>query len=181
VKVECGWGRGDGVSEWLIENRIIGGRLLGMPPCFRHSRNVENEETSSERILSQDGKRVTLTGRTVNNPSGLMGGTHFNASGTQAMILEIEGNAKTRVQTKSGETLLDIPLTELAQRSVGTPEDGYMSPAIKIHRAVPEREFVFSYEEDYPPHFSNEETGYVYIRVIQSDGHTAWASPIWWE
>lgn len=181
VKVECGWGRGDGVSEWLIENRVIGGRLLGVQPCFRHSRNVENEESSSERIISQDGKRVTWTGRTVHNPSGLMGGTHFNASGTQSMILEIEGNAKTRVQTESGKTRLDIPLTELAQRSVGTPIDGYMSPAIKIHRAVPERELVYHYDEDYTPHFSKEETGYVYIRVIQGDGHTAWASPIWWE
>ncbi len=181
VRVECGWGHGDKITEWLLEHRVIGGRLLSVQPCFRHCPYPNTEQTATERILSQEKNRLKWTGRTVANPSGLMGGTHFNASGTQSVLLEIEGNAKTRLQTKCGSISCDLRLSDLAGGSVGTTIDGYSSPALKIHRAVPEREFVYSYEEEYTPHFSDRETGYVYARITQGDGHTAWASPIWWE
>jgi hypothetical protein len=181
IKVECGWGRSQAVSEWQIDHRVIGGRLLGCQPCFRHSKYPMDEATSTERILAQDGKQVSWTCRAVPNPAGMMGGTHFNASGTQAMILEIEGGAKTRLQTKSGSLRFDVPLPELAGSSVGGQVAGFGSAALKVHRAVPEREFVFRHEENYTPHFTDEGTGFVYVRVVQSDGHSAWASPIWWE
>jgi len=110
----------------------------------------------------------------------MVGGTHFNAGGTQAIVLEIEAEESCHLQVSTGDVNLDLPLSDLVVESVGQQIDGFGSPAIKVNRAIPERVFSFTHDETFEPP-ADTETGFVYARVIQSDGQTAWVSPIWYE
>ncbi|MBT3344184.1 MAG: hypothetical protein HN712_13280 [Gemmatimonadetes bacterium] len=180
IKVECGWGRADTRSDWDISCHVRGGRLLGLERCFRHSTYPMDEMASSEQVVEQDDARVRWQARAVPNPSGMVGGTHFNAGGTQAVVLEIEANSDCRLQVTTSGADLDLALSDLVVESVGQQIDGFGSPAIKVNRAIPERAFSFAHDEDFQPP-TDAETGFCYARVIQSDGQMAWISPIWYE
>lgn len=181
IKVECGWGRGETRSDWDVTCKVQGGRLLSGERCFRHSTYPMDELTSSERIVDQDETHVRWQARAVPNPSGMVGGTHFNAGGTQAVVLDVEAtdDCRLHVTTASGVDL-DLPLKQLATESVGQHIDGFGTPAIKVGRAIPERAFTFAYEGSVEPG-ADTESGFVYARVVQADGQTAWVSPIWYE
>ncbi len=179
VKVECGWGRGKTRSDWLIMCHVLNGRILGCQPCFRNSTFAMDEEESSERILERTEDTLKWTCRAVPNPSGMMGGTHFNASGTQAVILDLEAGSNTSLQVKANGISFDLPVSDLVNGSVAKNLNGLGSPALKIHRAVAESEFTFKFEEtlENPP----EINGFLYARIVQSDGQVGWTSPIWYD
>lgn len=180
VKIECGWGRAKQRSDWDIDCRVSGGELRGLDRCFRHSIYPMDESESTERVLAQSAEGVRWRARALANPSGMVGGTHFNAGGTQAVVLDLEAGADCRLRVKTGDVDLDLSLEDLVSESVGCQIDGFGSPAIKVHRAIPERAFIFTHQEAYRPP-NNAESGFVYARVIQSDGQMAWISPIWYE
>ena len=179
VKVETGWGFVDCRSDWNVKVRITGGRLLGCDPCFRFSAYEPDEQESCDRIMACDSKRAEWQCRAMSNPAGMIGGTHFHAGGTQAVVLDIDAGRSARLRVAAGGVKLDLPVADLAARSVGRPTGGIGSPAVKVHRAVPEREFSCRYEEPYAPLGSGP--GFVYLRVSQCDGQVAWTSPIWFE
>ena len=54
---------------------------------------------------------------------------------------------------------------------------GFVSPAVRLHRAVPERDYTFqtTVVDDQP----EQETDYYYVRLAQRNGQCAWLSPIW--
>ena len=180
MKVECGWGREKQRSDWDVDCRVTGGRLHGLDRCFRHSIYPMDESESTERVLEQDSERVRWRARALANPSGMVGGTHFNAGGTQAVILDLEAGADCRLRVRTAGVEWDLSLEDLVAESVGQQVDGFGSPAIKIHRAIPEQAFTLTHHEDYRPP-GGAESGFVYARVIQSDGQMAWISPIWYE
>jgi hypothetical protein len=180
IGVECGWGRADARSDWDISCQIRGGQLRGLERCFRHSIYPMEEMVSSEQVVEQDDTRVRWQARALSNPSGMVGGTHFNAGGTQAVVLEIEAEQDCQLTVSAGDVKLDLPLRDLVVESVGQQIDGFGSPAIKVNRAIPERVFSFTHDESFTPP-EDGQTGFVYARVIQSDGQTAWVSPIWYE
>lgn len=177
VKVETGWGRGRQRSDWHVRAAVQEGRLLGVEPCFRYSGAATGEEAVTEGIESQDDTQVAWHCRAVANPAGAMGGTHFDAGGTQAMILDCDVGPRGRLRVTAGEVAFDLPFADLVRGSVGAQVRGFGSPALKVHRAVPEREFAFAYDETYHP---SREAGFLYARIAQSDGQVAWASPIWY-
>jgi hypothetical protein len=177
VKVEMGWGRGHTLSEWNVEAEVRGGTLLDFDTCFRYSAAPLDEERATERILGHDAHKVAWTCRAVPNPAGMMGGTHFNAGGTQAIVLDVEAGATTRLRVRSDDTAFDLSFEDLVNGSVGQHVGGFGSPALKVHRAVPEREFQFRHRETFRPLIDD---GFLYVRVLQSDGQVAWVSPIWY-
>lgn len=178
VKIETGWGRGRQRSDWHVDARLEGARLLGVEPCFRHSGATTDEEDVTERILEQGEEGLAWRCRASANPAGAMGGTHFDAGGTQAVILDCEAGRDARLRVSTAETAVEASFAELAHGSRGGPIAGFGSPALKVHRAVPERELAFEHTETYRPH---RESGFLYARVVQADGQVAWASPIWYE
>ncbi|RKX32046.1 MAG: hypothetical protein DRP71_12615 [Verrucomicrobia bacterium] len=181
VKIECGWGRGNTRSDWDLDCEVANGRLHGVDRCFRHSPYPMDELESSERITELTDHRVHWQARAVPNPSGLIAGTHFNSSGTQAVVLDLEAGDTTSLRLKTGGVDLDLTVSELCRGSVGRQVAGFGSPAVKIHRAVPESEFTFAHSEEYQPLGQQGDNGFVYVRIIQSDGQMGWVSPIWYE
>ena len=179
IKIEAGWGRAGAISEWNVTAHVRRGRLLSCDPCFRYSQAKMSEEEAFDRIIYQDKNHVRWQCRAAANPAGMLGGTHFNAGGTQSVILDLEANRGTRLEIRSGRIKFDVPIHTLVKHSLGTQREGFGSEAIKIHRAVPEREFTFCYQENYMP--LKQEKGFVYLRITQADWQVAWVSPIWFE
>ena len=179
IRIEAGWGCFGSVSEWMIRARIRNGRLLAAEPCFRYSIPAIADTAVSERLQVLSGDRVEWRCRAAANAAGGAGGTHFAAGGTQSVVLDVEAGPTTRLQVESESCGFDLAMTDLLQHSVVQHRAGFLSPALKVHRAVPEREFRFRYEERYQP--LADGAGFLYIRIRQSDGQTAWVSPIWFE
>ncbi len=177
VKIECGWGRSGAVKGWQFDIAVKNGKLLGTTPCYRFSSYSMDEEKSTEK-LRVDKNNIHWTCRTKQNPAGLIGGTHFAAGGTQSIILELEGNKNTSLELKCGKTAITVPLDKLVKGSLAKNLSGFCSPAIKIHRAIPENEYSFIYEGKFIP---AARKGFIYVRATQVDGQTAWISPIWYE
>lgn len=180
IKVECGWGRADVRSDWDVDCHVQGGRLLGLERCFRHSTYPMDEMASSEQIVEQDDHRLRWLARAVPNASGMGGGTHFNAGGTQAVVLDVEADQDCRLQIKTTGVNLDLALSDLVTESVGQQIDGFGTPAIKVNRAISQQAFTFALDESFQPS-TDADAGFVYARVIQADGQMAWVSPIWYE
>jgi len=180
VKIECGWGRPDDPAiKWHIKTRIKRGKLLGCDPCFRYSRCDSTDEKSCDKTLELNSTKAEWLCRTVANPSGMTGGTHFNPGGTQAMILDIEAHRSTTLEVVANTIKFSLPVAELVEHSAGQHLGGFCSGAIKIHRAIAEREFNYNYEDSYQP--LGKQKGFVYLRISQCDGQIAWGSPIWFE
>jgi hypothetical protein len=179
VKVETGWGRAGTQAEWHVKAKVRGGTLLGADPCFRYSDYPMSELTACDRIRKCNSRMAEWQCRTLPNPAGLIAGTHFAAGGTQAVILDIDATERTRLDISCGDIAFDLPVQDLVRGSVAQQTGPLGSPAIKIHRAVPEGEFTFRHEEPYTP--LAEKKGFIYLRITQTDGQTAWVSPIWIE
>ena len=179
IKIELGWGIHGECSQWDAVARVTEGLLLGADPCFRYSRYGATETDSCDRLVQCCSSHVEWTCRAVANPAGMLGGTHFDAGGTQAVILDIEATKNTRLELAAGDIRLDLPVSELVQRSAVQHRSGPIGPAIKIHRAVPQRQFLYRFDQQYQP--LTREPGFVYVRITQSDGQVAWVSPIWFE
>lgn len=179
LKLECGWGRGNELSDWNVRVRLRGARLLGVQPCFRYSGYRPDDAGSTEKLMAQTETSLEWTCRASANPTGMIGGTHFNAGGTQALVLDLEAGAEAGIRVDANGVEIDVPLSRLSEGSVGRQVAGFGSSAVKLHRLVPPSEFSFRFEDpDYAP---PGESGFVYFRILQADGQVVWVSPMWWE
>lgn len=178
IKIEAGWGRGTALSHWKVKGKLRDGTLHGIEPCFRFS--AASSAAAPTETISRTARDFNWTATAIPNPAGAMGGTHFNAGGTQAIVLDITGSARTRLVLEADGLRFDLSLKELSQGSHARQVSGFGSAALKVHRAVPEREFAWSTQvKDYKPF--TREGGFAYMRIRQADGHAAWLSPVWFE
>lgn len=177
VKIECGWGRKDVVTDWDFDIALRNGKLLDVQPYYRFSAYDMNEEKSSEE-LSVGRNRVHWRCRTKQNPAGLIGGTNFHAGGTQTLVLEIDAGRNSELELKCSKIVIKTSIARLVKGSLGKNLDGFCSPAVKIHRAIPEKEYIYNYKGKFKP---AADKGFIYVRGTQTDGQTMWISPIWYE
>jgi hypothetical protein len=179
VKIEAGWGRGTTLSQWKVRGEVRQGTLLGIESCFRFS--AGSAAASPTESLARNGPRNFLwTATAIPNPAGAMGGTHFNAGGTQAIVLDVRASARTRLVLEVGGLRFDLAVRDLAAGSHARQIAGFGSAALKVHRAVPEREFAWTTRVPRYAPFARE-GGFAYARVRQADGQVAWLSPVWFE
>lgn len=180
IKIEVGWGRHTGPTPWRVLGWIVRGKLRGIDGCFRYSTWDTRSEESSEMARRTSASGFAWECRSMSNPSGAMGGTHFNAGGTQAVILDVDDAGRdTRLVVEGNGVAFDVPVRRLAAGSCARMAGDFGSVAMKIHRAIPEREFATRLE--LPAYAPPTAPGFAYLRVRQTDGHTAWVSPIWFE
>ena len=178
LRIEMGWGVKGQSSRWHVRARVVHGKLLGVEPCFRFSGSDARDSEPCDAVLGRDERRAEWVCHARQNAAGVIGGTHFDAGGTQAVILELDATSATRLKLDLGHQRLDLPITDLASHSLVALTAGYLSPAMKVHRAVPAREFTYHHIERYQP---AAERGFIYLRITQTDGQVAWVSPLWYE
>ena len=92
------------------------------------------------------------------------------------MLLEVEGDADTRLDVRSEAGSWTMTLPQLLTASQGRFVGGLASPALVVQRAVPEREWALVLDERITPPEAG--SGFVYLRLLQADGQAAWASPV---
>lgn len=180
IKLEAGWGHGNQPSLWNTKVRVVHGDLDTVTGYFRFSNWDPARTVSSESIKRNSKCALEWRFRSLPNPAAAMGGTHFNAGGTQSIVLDLNADRRTRLSITVGELEFDVSIRDLVAGSIARHIAGQVTTAFKIHRAIPEREFsknilVPKYMPFSPDH------SFVYLRIRQTDGQTAWASPIWFE
>ncbi|MFP4136510.1 MAG: DUF3604 domain-containing protein [Candidatus Acetothermia bacterium] len=191
MKFDFGWGPAEhygltaGALNWQGELEVQNGRIVGLDRCFTM--------LGQEVDWSQDRVRWNLT----TNRSG----NELNSELKQSLIVKLHGGPETELSfsgkgygfSRSLSELRSrseiIALEEYAERKIESDtgiqredvlnEDVlyFNSPKIKLHRANTEEERKakgsFRVEE------LEEGRNYLYLRVSEKNGQTAWSSPVW--
>ena len=179
IKLEAGWGRGTTFSNWNVHGKVEHGTLLGIERCFRFSSGTASNFPTE--TVEQTGRRdFNWKATAIPNPAGAMGGTHFNAGGTQALVLDVRASMRTRLVLEAGGLRFDLSVRDLLAGSYARQAAGFGSAALKVHRAVPEREFKHAVRLPAYKPFAGAGS-FAYLRVRQADGHIAWLSPTWFD
>ena len=175
VRVETGWGRHGTVADWNVVARVRGGRLVAATPYFRYPGYATHELEPTERVHERSEAHVAWTCRSRSVPSGAVGGTHHQAGGPQTLLLEVDGDADTRLVVASEVGTVTASLPQLVAGSVGRYGSEVTGPAMVVQRAAPEREWALAHDLTIAPPAAG---GFVYLRLLQADGQAAWVSPV---
>ena len=172
LRFEWGWGPwGDLALErtcdWEMRVSVEGGRLLRHFPCLQSG---PFDEVRRHRI-EREGDGLAITSFTSRRGA-------YRLNPNQSVILEIAGDASTRVGlslVKPVEDHSQTTLGALASASVNRFTGPFPKESWQWHRLVPlaESRVAGRATIDCPG-----EPGYVYLRARQSNGHIAWASPV---
>lgn len=175
VRIETGWGRHGTIAAWTAAARVHGGRLVAATPYFRYPGYGTHELEPTEGVLERDEAHVAWACRSRSVPSGAIGGTHHQAGGPQTLLLEIEGDERTRLEVQSEVGTIEATLPQLVAGSVGRYGSDVTGPAMVVQRAAPEREWALAHDLTIEPPAAG---GFVYLRLMQADGQAAWVSPV---
>jgi len=175
VRVETGWGRHGTIADWNVVARVHGGRLVAATPYFRYPGYATHELEPSERVLEISDAHAAWTCRSRSVPSGAVGGTHHQSGGPQTLLLEIEGDAGTRLEVASEVGPIAATLPQLVAGSLGRYGSDVTGPAMVVQRAAPAREWALEHDLTIAPPGAG---GFVYLRLMQADGQAAWVSPV---
>lgn len=170
---EFGWGEKDSQKHWDVTLNVEGGEMLSVEPRLR-GRDVVDPLDSVEE--SCQFSSVSVADSTVRLKTRTQGNSTTRTSQTQALCLEIEGDAATVVHMLVDGTQWSYPLGALLEQAQVVYTEGFVSPAIRIHEFIPEREYTASFTCS---DTTTETEDWYYVRVIQQNGQCAWSSPVW--
>ena len=92
-------------------------------------------------------------------------------------MLTLEAPPSGRITLRGSGLDVTHSLTELLEGSRVHMTAGFASPAVRLHRAVPERDYTLRHTVvDTTP---ERETDYYYLRLAQRNAQYAWLSPVW--
>jgi hypothetical protein len=175
VYVELGWGELDEATDWDVELQVLNGRLQTVEPRFRGFGSQGDPESGNYAYTDwsqPDQNNVHFTTRTRRNPS-------LHSPGTEGMCLEIEGNDQTLIRAEINDRVYEHTLAELSSGSRTHYLDGFVSPAIDFHQAVPQNEY--QHQFNFTHVFHSKQRDWYTLRVRQRNNQWAWSSPIWVE
>jgi len=177
VRVELGWGDKAAGYDWEATVHLDNGSLRGVEPCFRgqsvlaptpgqeHGADIN---ALDNHIVSQSMDAATWRCTTFKNPSTLH-------PATAAVILELDGDASTRLTLTANGRQLTASLPELLTSSRGMHMQEWSSECALLHRAVPESRLTLSRDWTDEPESEHD----VYdVEVRQANLQMAWVSPI---
>ena len=179
VRVEWGWGEKGELVDWNGAVRVADGEIIGVQPCFRGESLLDprdgpvDADTSDDpphAILEKSSEIVAWRSRTYGNPDAFL-------PGTSAIIIELQGNLKTRLHFDVNDRSWSHSLSELLEGSRRQSMRGWLSEALWVHRAVPERQYAINLEIIDTE--AERPVDYYYLRVAQENNQWAWSSPIW--
>lgn len=176
VHVEVGWGEAATAVAWDVRVRVVDGELVDVEPRFRGpfpSAPPPEDGVHAPHTLERCGAdTVRFTTRTRPNPLSAvpaMEGVCLELRADDASLLEVEANGQW----------LQIPVRHLRRGAQTHHVDGFVSPAVCLHRAVPEREFARRFEVHHRAR--SERADWYRVRVRQRNDQWAWGSPVWVE
>jgi hypothetical protein len=175
VRVEWGWNKEEGYTEWEGSLELTDGEILSVTPCFRglpvtSPQTGLEHQTRVSRILTQDRQGCSFHSFTTKNPNTL-------TPTTNSVVLDLEMPRQGSIRARVNGRLYKHTLAEVFEGARSHFLRGWLSEAISFHRAIPESGFLFeSTVTDSKP---ENETDYYYVRVRERNHQWAWSSPIW--
>jgi hypothetical protein len=91
--------------------------------------------------------------------------------------MQIEGDSQTRLIVSGNGLEFVQPIVDLCKGARSYHIGGFVSPALSLHRAVPETET--SYRFGFLHHKCSNRRDWYTVRVRQRNDQWAWSSPIW--
>jgi len=177
VRLEMGWGRSPEPYLWEGIARVADGAVIGVEGCFRGQSRLaptadrsEDPDVNALRngILAQEPDRVAWETTSFANVSTL----HAQ---TAAIILEIAGDAQTRLDVEANGVRISQTLGELGTRGVAQHVQPWASEALLVHHAVPDVAYRFQKTLG----LGGSEPGDTwYVEIRQANGQYAWLSPV---
>jgi hypothetical protein len=176
LRVEWGWGRAEPAMPWELRLAVDGGAVAAVETCFRgepvlrHDQVQGVEETIPHALLEQTAARVAWRSLTRGNHS-------TRHPTTQALILTLDAPPSARIHLTGNGLRVCHTLAQLLEGSRAHMTAGFASPAVRLHRAVAERDYRLRRTAvDTVP---EREVDYYYLRLAQRNAQCAWLSPVW--
>lgn len=173
VHFEIGWGELDEFFEWDVAVRVDNGTLQEVEPRLRGQEPTAEPSEDAPFAYSHvqhNGQSAQLQTITRQNRS-------LHTSSTEGMCLTLAGDAKTQFHITLNGVEHDLCLGDIMTGAQTFYTGGFVSPALCVHRAVPESEFRHRFTFQHQ-HISNQRDWYT-VRVRQHNNQWAWSSPIW--
>jgi hypothetical protein len=175
VHLEVGWGKKDVDEDWEVDVRILGGQLLAVEPRFRGHEIIAPQATEKMKYAFSDwamgdDASVHFTTRTWGNST-------TTTASTQGICLTIMPGADTAVRVVANGVEQEVRLRDLLVGPYVFYLGGFMTPAVYLHRAVPNQEWSASFELTHQA--EGLQRDWYYVRVRQTNGQWAWSSPVW--
>jgi len=179
VFFEMGWGEKGKNETWNLKILHRGLKRLSVEPRF-HGIDVVDpldrtgdifsfsrlEELPEENGVSAGG--IALRTMSFGNATAV-------TTQTQGICLEIEGPSDGVFNLEVNGAAHRFPLRELLRYGKVIYTGGFLSPALKIHRFVPEEDFTDEILLEDP---EKKHGDTYYARIIQQNGHGAWTSAV---
>lgn len=176
IHLELGWGAKHRSAEWDVEFGVNEGRILAVEPRFRGLEVVSpaerdakaNESFYRSRVLNQSARSVKF--ETVSQ-----GNATNSTSATQGMCIEVEMPRSAHVYAVMNGIRAEHSLADLMQGARSGSLDHTDAPSWRFNRAPAPEELNWSFsflDED------EEEDGFYYTRVRQTNDQWAWSSPV---
>lgn len=178
IRVEFGWGDSKNLTKWKGEITVDDGTLLSVEPCFRGISvlSPSKDMSSNDDINKLDNKVYDVTENSLKILCSTAKNNTTLHPQTSSVVLEICGNETTAIRLNVNGIEKIYALSSLIENSEGFFTEGFTSPAVLVHKAVPntlyEREFTW-YDE---PGIHKQD--YYYCEVRQKNMQFAWISPI---
>jgi hypothetical protein len=173
-RIEFGWGPWAALSmnrtvDWEMQCRIKNGKLLDVSPCFQ-SGPFDEKRRNKLIEKTEDSCRVqSYTSRT----------DAYAERATNSVVLRIAGEPGSSIElevTKPAKMSYRKTFRELVESSDVAFTGAFQEESVLVHRLVTPDLFRARFQ------VKDRGTGgtdYYYARVIQTNGHQAWSSPIW--
>lgn len=170
--LELGWGERGRHHDWTGSIEVVDGALLAVEPRLRGPEVVsplegEEEDTDRNRVTAED-ERIDFFIRTHANPN--------NATpATQAIAALVRLGETSRVRLVLDGQRLELSIDRLLQGSVSGNLGAIDSPAYRVHPVPRPQEWQWRGRIPLDPLRDGES---LYVRLRQTSGQWAWASPI---
>jgi hypothetical protein len=174
-RVEFGWGPWAALGmartcDWDFTCKVANGKLLEVTPCFQSGPFDEERRNKIAERSATSCRVISYTSRT----------DAYEERATNAVVLKIEGGPSTVLDinlTKPSRMTITKRLSELLESSEVAFTGQFTSESMLIHRLVTPEFFQarFTVKDKGTPGADD----YYYARVVQTNRHQAWSSPIW--
>jgi hypothetical protein len=176
IHVEWGWSAVDQDADWEMAVRVNDGEILDCETCFRGDPVLRHEqvegvaETIPHAVEEQTAQHIAWRSVTRGNVT-------TRHPTTQGLILHLEMPVGATLTLTANGYTAEHTLGDLLTATRAHHTDGFRSPAVRIHRAVPAQDYTFAASVvDTEPERS---TDYYYVRLAARNGQLAWTTPIW--
>ena len=176
VHIEWGWSAVDQDANWELAVRLQDGVILDCETCFRGDPVLRHEqvegiaETIPHEVVEQTEQQISWRSVTRGNVT-------TRHPTTQGLILHLEMPVGATLTLTANGYTAEHTLHDLLTGTRAHHTDGFRSPAVRIHRAVPAADYTFAATAvDTEP---ERPTDYYYVRFAARNGQYAWTTPIW--